>query len=90
VHNSFARELYLELDIPANARKDDNFHFVTYVPAGGRVYELDGLRDGPVAVGPPLADGQDWLEVVKPHIRERIQRYSYNFGRKRIPKWRKQ
>ena len=29
----------------------DAFHFVAYIPFHGRVYELDGLREGPVDHG---------------------------------------
>uniref|UniRef100_A0A915BYL9 Ubiquitin carboxyl-terminal hydrolase n=2 Tax=Parascaris univalens TaxID=6257 RepID=A0A915BYL9_PARUN len=74
VHNSFARQHLFELDIRV-PEKDDNYHFVTYVPIDGRIYELDGLRPAPVDVG-VVKEGQDWLDVVRPIIDKRIQKYS--------------
>jgi len=73
VHNSFSREHYVELDVPRMS-KDDNYHFITYVPVKGQVYELDGLREAPISVG-PIGVGEDWLDVVKPHIKKRIEMY---------------
>ncbi len=55
-------------------KDDDVFHFVTYVPVSGRLYELDGLREGPIDHGPIAAD-QDWISVVRPIIEARMSKY---------------
>src|SRR4051794_30126077 len=61
------------MDERSSSDRDDNFHFVTYVPIDGRVYELDGLLDAPVDLG---AFDTDWLDTVRPIIERRIQKYS--------------
>lgn len=53
--------------------QEDNYHFITYVPISGRVYELDGLVDAPMDLG-PIGEGQDWLDVVRPVIDSRIKK----------------
>ncbi|KAG8921137.1 hypothetical protein FRC01_000390, partial [Tulasnella sp. 417] len=59
---------------------DTVYHYVGYVPFKGKVWELDGLRVGPLEVGeiPPTTQGngecsQEWLEVVRPAIRIKIE-----------------
>lgn len=74
VHNSFARQTLFELD-SKSPNKEDVFHFVGYVPINGRLYELDGLKEGPVDLGPCNA-GQEWLDAVRPIIEKRMQKYS--------------
>lgn len=75
VHNSFASQTLFELD-NKNANKDEDvFHFIGYIPIEGRVYELDGLKEGPIDLG-PCGEGQDWLNAVRPIIEKRIQKYS--------------
>lgn len=54
--------------------KEDVYHFITYMPIRGRVYELDGLQEGPVDIGPVPA-AADWLDVARPVIQARIQKY---------------
>ena len=53
VHNSFARaESFLDSSKPRKATKDDDlFHFTTFLPVNGHLYELDGLKPFPVNFG---------------------------------------
>ncbi|XP_041481630.1 ubiquitin carboxyl-terminal hydrolase isozyme L5-like [Lytechinus variegatus] len=76
VHNSFARQQMFEFDSRLANKDDDVYHFVSYMPILGRLYELDGLKDGPVDLG--QVDEGDWLKTVKPVIEERIRKYSAN------------
>uniref|UniRef100_A0A667ZN42 Ubiquitin carboxyl-terminal hydrolase n=1 Tax=Myripristis murdjan TaxID=586833 RepID=A0A667ZN42_9TELE len=74
VHNSFARQQMFEFDAKSSAKDEDAFHFVSYVPVNGRLYELDGLREGPIDLG--ACNQDDWINAVRPVIEKRIQKYS--------------
>lgn len=74
VHNSFARQQLFEFDNSAPAKSDQVFHFISYIPIDGRLYELDGLKSAPIDLGPVSAD-TDWIDVVRPIIEKRIQKY---------------
>jgi len=45
------------------------FHFVSYVPINGRLFELDGLRKFPLDHGPV---GVDWTDKLRSVITERL------------------
>jgi len=73
VHNSFARPEQFEISMDLSGAQDA-FHFIAYIPINGVLYELDGLKSGPVTLGPCSDD--DWLQLVKPEIQKRIETYS--------------
>jgi ubiquitin carboxyl-terminal hydrolase L5 len=75
VHNSFARSNMFEFEQKKSSKDDDVFHFIAYVPIDGRLYELDGLKDGPIDLG-QLQTDKHWIELAKPVIEKRIQKYS--------------
>lgn len=75
VHNSFARQTLFELDNKKATKDEDVFHFIGYVPIDGRLYELDGLKEGPIDLG-AVSPGEDWVDVVRPIIQKRIDKYS--------------
>lgn len=75
VHNSFARQQLFEFDPSMAIKNEDVFHFVSYVPIDGRLYELDGLKPGPIDLG-NISQDTEWTDVVKPIIENKIQKYS--------------
>lgn len=54
-----SRQQVFDMESAKVTTKDDVYHFVTYIPHAGRIYELDGLQEGPIDLGrdSPLADG---------------------------------
>jgi ubiquitin carboxyl-terminal hydrolase L5 len=73
-HNAFARKdafLHEGKQMAAATGNEDVFHFVAYLPFGGKVYELDGLQSGPIVIGD--ADGDTpWYSVARTAIQQRM------------------
>lgn len=72
VHNAFARPepFVQEKSAYSRGNSKDAHHFIAYIPHEGVVYELDGLRDGPIALG--SYSGDSWLYVAAEAVETRI------------------
>ncbi|XP_063983046.1 ubiquitin carboxyl-terminal hydrolase isozyme L5 [Diachasmimorpha longicaudata] len=75
VHNSFSRQTLFEFDSKQASKDDDVFHFVSYIPIDGRLYELDGLKEGPMDLG-PCPPGDQWVQAARPIIQKRMNKYN--------------
>jgi ubiquitin carboxyl-terminal hydrolase L5 len=76
-HNSFARnDPFVSSDDldDKDKNKGDAFHFVAYTPVNGYVYELDGLRDGPILID-AISGDQNWIDIAKGEIQRRISQF---------------
>ncbi|CAG9462633.1 unnamed protein product [Pedinophyceae sp. YPF-701] len=73
-HNSFARPDPLVPDENLAGQDQDAFHFVTYVPLHGQLYELDGLQPGPISHG-AVGTGSAWLAQATEAIKRRVSKY---------------
>lgn len=63
-----------EMDESHRGEKEDNYHFITYMPIDGRLYELDGLLENPIDHG-SIPEGGDWIDTARPVIQRRIQKF---------------
>lgn len=78
-HNSFSRAEPFVMDERKATSDDDVYHFVAYVPFNDKVYELDGLQEGPICLGEIPAESayeDPWLQVACPVIQARIEKYA--------------
>lgn len=71
-HNKFHRHSSFDFD-QEKREKEDAFHFVSYLWHGGKVYELDGLQEGPMVVAE--CDKSAWLDHTVTELQQRIESY---------------
>eukprot|EP00536_Pseudo-nitzschia_multiseries_P005690 jgi/Psemu1/191173/e_gw1.110.124.1 len=91
-HNAFGRTDAFLNDGKYVAREnqsEDVFHFVAYIPhSDGNVYELDGLKSGPIVVGKYsdelqhdiAAKNTKWLSVAREAIQKRMEGDAIKFN----------
>jgi ubiquitin carboxyl-terminal hydrolase L5 len=77
-HNKFAKPEPFIFSQKRRAKDDDDvFHFVAYLHFRNNVYEIDGLKEGPILISEGVTNNK-WIESVKPAIMNRINLYSTN------------
>lgn len=76
-HNSFSRPEAIAVKQDAADDSDgEAFHFLGYVRAAGSLWELDGLKLGPILVAETCDSDEKFVEQVRPAIQARIERYA--------------
>ncbi|KAH8853348.1 Ubiquitin carboxyl-terminal hydrolase isozyme L5 [Schistosoma japonicum] len=73
VHNSFSNYQLFEFDERAPKSNEDVYHFVSYLPINGTLYELDGLKPGPIDHG-KLPENSSWINSVRPLLMKRMEK----------------
>lgn len=76
-HNKFARPEPFVFTKEVAQDGDDVFHFVSYIHFKNAIYEIDGLRQGPILIEKDV-NFNEWIKKVKPSLQNRIALYSNN------------
>lgn len=75
-HNSFAQQEPFEFSQSKKSKKGEVYHFVSYIHFNGKIYELDGMKAGPILHKECAAS--DWVEEIKPILAERMEKFAGN------------
>ena len=74
-HNSFRPpDTALMLKQSKKGKAEDAYHYVAYLPILGRLWEIDGLKKGPINRGECSQD--TWIDLAAETLRERINKYT--------------
>lgn len=77
-HNKFSRpEPFVFTKSFDGTGKNDVFHFVGYIHFKNSIYEIDGLKEGPILIEENVKY-EEWISKVKPAIMSRISLYANN------------
>jgi ubiquitin carboxyl-terminal hydrolase L5 len=71
-HNSFRHQSSFEIVQEKDAKGEDPFHFIGYVCHAGSVYELDGLKKGPILIG-QASDAAAFCDKAREEVQRRIE-----------------
>ena len=76
LHNSFSRPepFIFKEDKRKKKKESDSYHFVSYVPHKGNLYELDGLQPGPILIG-KYENPKEWINLAREEIQKRLQSF---------------
>jgi len=73
VHNSFARPESFAVEDKQASSDSEAFHFISYVPYRGVLYELDGLQKGAISHG--ACTPENWRKMAMDEIQSRMRQY---------------
>ncbi|KAF8739724.1 Ubiquitin carboxyl-terminal hydrolase, family 1, partial [Rhizoctonia solani] len=75
-HNALSPPSVISVsDGPQPKSSEDAYHFISYLPVMGQIYEFDGLKRAPVAHGPYEEKGEGWVAKARDVIEKRIGTY---------------
>ena len=65
------------LDSNLNDEESDIYHFITLIHFKNSIYEIDGLREGPILIAENI-EFKNWIQKVIPYLKEKIYLFSNN------------